>query len=83
MQRFTSKALVLLATLVFNTTTYAATSGVDYAFVLFKNIASTNPSTPTVVNAVTVICPEAGNLISTASAQITMGTFNGSRYRPQ
>jgi hypothetical protein len=77
MQRFTSKALVFFATLVLNSVAYAATSGVDYASVLFKNIDSTSPSAPTVVNAVTVICPEAGSLISTASAQITLRTFNG------
>ncbi|MDD5268176.1 MAG: hypothetical protein PHO08_13775 [Methylococcales bacterium] len=55
----------------------AAGSGVDYSYVLFKNIDSNSPSTPTVVNAVVVKCPTAGNLISTASAQITIGTFNG------
>ena len=55
----------------------AAESGVNYSYLLFKNIDSTDPGAPTVINKVAVKCPSAGSLISTASAQITLGTLNG------
>jgi hypothetical protein len=77
MLAFKPKTLFVVATLLCHATFTEAASGVDYSYALFKNIASTQPATPTVVNAVSITCPEAGNLISTASAQITMGTFNG------
>jgi|GEM_PF-2666602 len=53
---------------------HAGESGMDSNFVQFKNIGSTDPSAPTIVNAVTVTCPLAGLLISTASGQISMNT---------
>lgn len=53
---------------------FAGESGMDSNFVQFRNISSTSPAAPTVVNAVTVTCPLAGFLISTASGQISMNT---------
>lgn len=70
-------SIAVAAALAISFTASAAQSGVDYSYALFKNIDSTSPSTPTVVNAVAVQCPAAGSLISTASAQITLGTLNG------
>lgn len=53
---------------------HAGESGMDSGFVQFRDISSTNPATPTVINAVSVTCPLAGLLISTASGQISMNT---------
>lgn len=55
---------------------YAGESGMDSKFAQFVDISSSNPLTPTVINSVTVKCPLAGVLISTASAQITMNSGN-------
>lgn len=77
MQTTHLKSLVFVTGMAFCVAASAAQSGVDYAFAPFVNIDSSDPSAPTIVNTVTVICPTAGSLISTASAQITMGTFNG------
>lgn len=78
MTLFKSASVAILAAIAFGTPAQAVgTSGVDTSFVDFVNISSTSPSAPTVVNTVIVKCPSAGLLISAATAQITMGTFNG------
>jgi hypothetical protein len=77
MKLFTLPTLVCLATFTLGSAALATgQSGMDSSFVAFKNISSTSPATPTVVNTVVVTCPFAGNLISVVSAQITMNTTN-------
>lgn len=77
MKFVSSKSAIFALALIIAPLVHAAESGVDYSFVPFRDISSTNPSVPTVVNKVTVMCPADGNLIATASAQITMSSFSG------
>ncbi|WP_019864412.1 hypothetical protein [Methylovulum miyakonense] len=66
--------LIVLAALTCSSLAYAGQTGVDRSFTLFKNIDSTDPTQPTIINTVTVVCPAAGTLISNVSAQITLAT---------
>lgn len=70
--------LILTVITIFSSSLVSANeSGMDSGFIQFKNISSTNPSSPTEIRAVTVVCSSAGVLISTASGQITLNTLNG------
>jgi hypothetical protein len=64
--------IVILFAFSYANVVYAGQSGMDSKFIQFINIDSTDPTTPNVINTVSVTCPLAGQLISTASGQISM-----------